>query len=71
MIITKRSILSGKLNSMDLEISAEQLIDYTVGIAPIQRIFPEMPAAQREFLINGITPEEWDSTFLNLPKNNY
>jgi hypothetical protein len=29
----------------------------------VQDAFPQLDADQREFLISGITPEEWDATF--------
>lgn len=34
------------------------------GTAPfIQHAFPELSADDREFLLTGITPEEWERTF--------
>jgi len=29
----------------------------------IQEAFSKLPAEQREFILSGITPEEWDETF--------
>ncbi len=29
----------------------------------IQNVMPELPIADREFLISGTTPKEWDSLF--------
>lgn len=37
--------------------------------AMIQDAFSELPAEQREFLITGITPSEWDETFYNRVPN--
>jgi hypothetical protein len=66
IIITKRSDISGKVNSMELPITMEQ---YQEGLeacnsgAYIQNVFPMLNSGQREFLKTGITPEEWDEIF--------
>ncbi len=62
--VTKKSILSGKTNTMTLDITQEHLDMYEqVGGLLIQAVFPNLSAGEREFLISGITPEEWNKTF--------
>lgn len=62
--VTKKSILSGKTNTMTLDITQEHLDKYEqVGGLLIQAVFPNLSAGEREFLISGITPEEWNNTF--------
>ena len=62
--VTKKSILSGKTNTMALDITQEHLDMYEeVGGLLIQAVFPNLSAGEREFLISGITPEEWNNTF--------
>jgi len=62
--VTKKSILSGKTNTMTLDITQEHLDMYEqVGGLLIQAVFPNLSAGEREFLISGITPEEWNNTF--------
>jgi hypothetical protein len=29
----------------------------------VQDIFPDLSAGEREFILNGITPTEWDTAF--------
>lgn len=59
--VTKKSILSGKTNTMTLDITQEHLDKYEqVGGLLIQAVFPNLSAGEREFLISGITPEEWN-----------
>ena len=41
----------------------EQLDAWQAG-GLIQNIMPDLSAGQREFLMTGITDEEWDETFL-------
>ena len=62
MKITKQSQLSGKTNTMELDITNEQLVKYDNGEL-IQNVFPNMDANEREFLISGITPKEWLDAF--------
>jgi hypothetical protein len=64
--VTKKSIISGKTNTMSLPITQEHLDIYeTVGDILIQDAFPNLDKYQREFIISGITPKEWNDTFGN------
>lgn len=63
MKVTRKSKLSGKEHVMDLPVTQEQLDRYATGNFLVQDVFPNLDADQREFLITGITPEEWDATF--------
>jgi len=62
MLIAKTSMISGKTNTMVLSITNAQL-ERWVGGELIQDVFPDLSVDQREFLMTGITPEEWDLTF--------
>jgi hypothetical protein len=62
MKITKKSSISGVIHSMDLDITPEQLQRWNTG-EKIQNVFPRLTADEREFLMTGITPEEWAETF--------
>ena len=60
MLITKTSMLSGNTSSMDIDVSQDQ-IDLWQGGSLIQNVMPNLSADEREFIMTGITPEEWDS----------
>jgi len=62
MKIVKKSQLSGKLNTMDLNITDAQFARLQ-GDELIQDIVPHLSPTEREFLITGIMPNEWDSIF--------
>jgi len=62
MIITRRSILTGETHSWDIGVTQEQLDTWNSGI-PIQNAMPHLTVDEREFLMTGITPSEWDSAF--------
>ena len=60
MIITRKSPFTGTVHRMELDVSPENLARLDRG-EPIQRVFPHLSADEREFLISGITPVEWDA----------
>jgi len=66
MLITKRSIFTHDLNTMDIPITPEELIEcqrkWEDGTL-IQEAYSQLNADQREFLMTGATPEEWDKIF--------
>jgi len=57
MEVSNFSILTGKLNTMDLPVTLEELNRFLKGEL-VQKVFPHLSDEQREFLLNGITPEE-------------
>jgi hypothetical protein len=63
MLITKTSRISGTISTMDLNITSEQLSRIEEGRELIQNIVPHLSSEEREFLITGITPQEWDKLF--------
>ena len=65
MIVTKTSPFTGKEQSMDLPVTQEQIDNHNNGMLA-HRAFPDLPAEQREFLISGITPDEWNETIGSL-----
>ena len=60
MLITKTSMLSGNTSSMYIDVSQDQ-IDLWQGGSLIQNVMPNLSADEREFIMTGITPAEWDS----------
>jgi len=63
MLITRTSPFSGNTNSMEIEITIEQLRSWRQDGILIQDAMPNLSADEREFIKTGITPEEWDSAF--------
>jgi hypothetical protein len=61
--VQKKSQLTGKINTMTLNVTYAQLTAYQKGEALIQDIFPQLNADEREFILNGITPDEWKEKF--------
>ena len=57
--ITRRSPLTGKTNTMSLDISEGALLAWSSGML-IQDAMPNLGADEREFVMTGITPYEWE-----------
>lgn len=66
MKITKTSSLTGAEHTMDIDVTFEQLWKIDNKTDLIQRIVPHLPPAEREFLLTGITNEEWTSAFADM-----
>ncbi len=62
MKITMTSMLSGKTRTRDINITETQVEAWKSG-KMIQDVMPDIIAADREFLITGVTAEEWDEAF--------
>jgi hypothetical protein len=60
MIITRQSILSKKISTMDIDVSHEQIAQWEGGML-IQNAMPNLCEDEREFIMTGITPDEWDA----------
>tara|TARA_R100000353_G_scaffold168834_1_gene131573 strand:+ start:789 stop:992 length:204 start_codon:yes stop_codon:yes gene_type:complete len=60
--ITRKSMISGEINSMELDVTQAQLDRWQDGEL-IQDVFPHLSADEREFIKTGITSQEWDSIF--------
>jgi len=58
--VTRISQLTGKLNTMELDVTESQLNEYFNGEGHVQTIFPNLNSSEREFIKSGITPDEWD-----------
>ena len=66
MIYLNKSKLSGKEGSMEFNITPEEFracFARWMNGELIQKAFPMLSPEEREFIMNGITPEEWDDVF--------
>ena len=60
--VSKTSMMSGKENTMSMTFTRQQYDAWKAGML-IQDAMPQLSAEEREFLMTGITPAEWDSVF--------
>ena len=60
MKITRTNPLNGEVNTLNIEVTDEQIEAYAAG-ALIQNAFPNLSADDREFIKTGITAESWEA----------
>lgn len=63
MQITKRSVLTGAVNTMEIPATKKQIDAWQASGDYIQNALPHLTADQREFLLTGATPKEWNDAF--------
>jgi hypothetical protein len=59
MLVERVSMVSGIRHTREIDVTQEQLDRCRAGEL-IQRVCGHLSADDREFLISGITPEEWE-----------
>jgi len=60
MQFIRKSILSGITRTKEFDVTEEQYNAWKCG-ALIQNVMPHLSDDDREFLISGATPEEWEA----------
>ena len=60
MRISRKSPFSGETNVMDIAVTRADIINWEAG-ALIQDVMPNLNADEREFLMTGIPPDEWET----------
>ena len=60
MKITRTNPFNGEINTIDIDVTDEQVQAYMDG-ALIQNAFPQLTAGEREFIMTGITEESWEN----------
>jgi len=62
MLLTRRDPLTGRMNTLDLPITPDQIAAWQQGQL-IQHAMPHLTLDQREFLLTGLMPESWEAMF--------
>lgn len=62
MKITRTSVISGITRTFDIPVDPEDMAAYKNG-TNIQYAMPYLSDNDREFILSGITPDEWDAAF--------
>lgn len=60
MRVTRKSIFSDEVSSREMNITEEQYKRWKDTGLPVQAAFPQLSADDREFLLTGMTPEEFE-----------
>ena len=70
MIVTRRNIFTGRVRSLDLDVTQEQVNRWQGG-EKIQNVFPHLSVDEREFLMTGIIGEEWNELTEELARDEF
>ena len=62
MKITRKSPISAQITEMDINVTEEELNAWRRGVL-IQHAMPNVSPEEREFIVSGITPQEWNDLF--------
>ena len=62
MKVTRTSMFTGITRTIDLPITEDDLRAWNNGML-IQNACPDLTADAREFIMTGVTSEEWEETF--------
>jgi len=62
MLVGRKSMFTGVKSEMEIDVSEKQITLWMEGEL-IQDVMPSLSADEREFLMTGITPAEWNEMF--------
>tara|TARA_R110000824_G_scaffold35539_1_gene111289 strand:- start:47 stop:250 length:204 start_codon:yes stop_codon:yes gene_type:complete len=62
MQITRKSMMSGVTRTRNLPVTPEQIREWEGGML-IQNAMPHLSMTDREFVMTGVTDEEWQEEF--------
>jgi hypothetical protein len=62
---TRVSGFTGKTHTREIELDMDDYYRWESGRELVQNALPYLSAEDREFLMTGITPEEWNEVFNN------
>ena len=63
MLFERKSLFTGKVNVMEIDVTNQELKEYYTGNSYIQDVFGHLTADEREFIKTGVTAEEWAAAF--------
>lgn len=63
MIIQRKSVLTGVVRTRNIPVNPEDLALWEAGFVSLQEAMPYLNDMDREFVLIGITPEEWNAAF--------
>jgi len=63
MIVTRTSVLTGKVRTRNIPVKERDLDLYEKGYASIQDAMPYLDSSDREFILCGITNNEFKHAF--------
>ena len=66
MYIKRKSVISGIERTRSIPVNPDEYAAWQSGLGNIQDLMPYLNDNDREFILSGITAEEWDEAFSDL-----
>ena len=66
MWIKRKSVISGIVRDRNIPVNPEHYAAWQAGFGNIQDMMPYLNETDREFILSGITQDEWDEAFLEV-----
>lgn len=66
MQITRKSVISGIQRTKEIPVNPEDFMAWQAGYGNIQDLMPYLSLDDREFILSGITAEEWNAAFAEI-----
>ena len=63
MIIKKTSAFSGIVRTKDIPMDPKDFAQYAAGYGSMDDLLPYLSIEDREFILSGMTPQEWKNAF--------
>lgn len=63
MYIKRKSVISGIERTRNIPVNLDDYMAWQAGLGNIQDLLPYLTDSDREFILSGITTEEWDEMF--------
>jgi hypothetical protein len=65
MYIKRKSVITGIERTRSIPANPDDMLAWQAGLGSIQELMPYLNDDDREFLLSGITREEWDDAFVS------
>ena len=66
MLIRRQSVVSGTIRSRNIPVNPEDFLAWENNLGSIEELMPYLNDADREFILSGMTPDEWKEAFVEL-----
>lgn len=63
MYIKRKSVISGIERTRSIPVNPDEYMAWQAGLGSIQDLMPYLSDNDREFILSGITPDEWNEMF--------
>lgn len=63
MYIKRKSVISGIERTRSIPVNPDEYMAWQAGLGSIQELMPYLSDADQEFILSGITQDEWDEMF--------